>query len=374
MAGPAPEFLLDISESEIKQLHEYVQTMLGGEDVDVDITEREIKVLARRGLKVYVKEINQWQVRNQFSNIMGFKANTNFTKRFVIDNAMLAQRMSDWWSSMARVGGKIPWKKDFIELEEGRQIYNLANESSQPYEPGSRRIHRVMWFMPPELVGRDFVPDVLFTNLWSFGQAGLTFGGHRLAYLGQLEDIVLLTQAFETRNKILFSEFFYNISGDVLEITPMPGSAVRIPSDAKLFYYYFDEEEFIKQGGQDPENETKELIANPLQVKIDEVPYSDLNSVAKEWVDDFSLALAKYVQASKWRKVRSIASPGSDYQIEFDYQSLLSESQDEKQKMIEDLREELAKMDFVKMYEDKASMARNAAETNKYSPRKLFIG
>ena len=373
--------LLDITPDELKELHEYVQTMLGGEDIDVDIIEREVKVSARRALKIYEREVNQWQIRNQMPNIMGFKASTNFTKRFVQDNQMLAQRMSDWWAAMARVGGKIPWKKDYIELENGRQIYNLANESSTPYTPGSRRIHKVLWYMPPEIVGTSFAPDLLLSNLWSFGQSGLTFAGNRLAYLGQVSDIVLLTQSFELRNKILYSEFYHNISGDILEISPMPGRAVKIPENAKLFYYYFDEANFPLNGttdetgaGHDPLNPDEELISNPTQVKIDVVPYSSLNSPAKTWTDEYTLALCKYIQGSKWRKVKSIASPGQDYQVEFDYSSLLSESESDKTKLLEELRDELGKLDFVKMMEDKASITENANKINRSSPRKWLIG
>lgn len=366
--------LLDMTDDETKELQEYIVTMMGGEDIDVDIIQREVLVVARRALKVYEREVNNWQVRNLFPNVSGFKASTNFTKRFVQDNQMLAQRMSDWFSAMARVGGKIPWKKDYIELENGRQIYNLANDSSTPYNPGARRIHRVMWYAAPELVGTNFSSDLLLSNLWSFGQAGLTFAGSSLAYMGQVQDIVLLTQSFELRNKILFSEFYYNIGGDILEITPMPGRAINVPDGSKLFYYYWDEQDFIINGSQDPLNPDEELIANPLQVKIDNVPYSSLNSPAKTWIDDYALALAKYIQAAKWRKIKSIANPGNDYQVEFDYSSLLSEADAEKIKLLDDLREELAKMDYVKMLEDKASMADNAAKINKYSPRKTFIG
>lgn len=372
--------LLDITPDELKELHEYVQTMLGGEDIDVDIIEREVKVSARRALKVYEREVNQWQIRNQMPNVMGFNASTNFTKRFVQDNQMLAQRMADWWAAMARVGGKIPWKKDYVELEDGKQIYNLALDSSTPYEPGTRRIHKVLWYATPELLGSSFAPDLLLSNLWSFGQTGLTFAGNRLAYLGQVSDIVLLTQSFELRNKILYSEFYHNISGDILEITPMPGRGVKIPSGAKLFYYYFDEQNYPLAGSDgesgtgDPLNPDEELIANPTQVKIDNVPYSSLNSPAKTWVDEFTLALCKYIQGSKWRKVKSIASPGQDYQVEFDYNSLLTESDSDRTKLLDELREELSKMDLHTMMENKASMTENANKINRSSPRKWLIG
>lgn len=373
--------LLDIAPDELKELHEYVCVMLGGEDIDVDIIEREVKVSARRGLKVYEREVNQWQIRNQMPNIIGFKSSTDFTKRFVQDNQMLAQRMADWWAAMARVGGKIPWKKDYVELENGKQIYNLANDSSTPYTPGSRRIHKVLWYATPELLGTSFSPDLLLSNLWSFGQTGLSFAGNRLAYLGQVSDIVLLTQSFELRNKILYSEFYHNISGDILEITPMPGRGVQIGPGAKLFYYYFDEENYPTVGtdgetgnGNDPLSPDDQLIANPIQVKIDNIPYSSLNSPAKTWIDEWTLALCKYIQGSKWRKVKSIASPGQDYQVEFDYNSLLTESDGDRTKLLDELREELGKLDFQIMMQNKADMTENANKINRSSPRKFFIG
>ena len=45
------------------------------------------------------------------------------------------------------------------------------------------------------------------------------------------------------RNKIMRSEFFYNISGDMLEITPMPGGhSLAVEPGAKVFYYYSSKE------------------------------------------------------------------------------------------------------------------------------------
>jgi hypothetical protein len=161
----------------------------------------------------------------------------------------------------------------------------------------------------------------------------------------------------------------------------MPGRAVKIPENAKLFYYYFDEANFPLNGttdetgaGHDPLNPDEELIANPTQVKIDNLPYSSINSPAKTWIDEYCLALCKYIQGSKWRKVKSIASPGQDYQVEFDYSSLLSESESDKTKLLEELRDELGKLDFVKMMEDKASITENANKINRSSPRKWLIG
>lgn len=366
--------LLDMTSDEIAELQEYVETMLGGEDVDVDIIQREVKVAARRALKVYVSEVNQWQVRNQFPSIMGFKASQNFTNFFIQDNQMMAQRMSDWWAAMARVGGKIRWKKDYIELEKGRQTYDMAKESSEPYVHGTRRIHKILWYATPEIFPADYVFDLALGNMWSFGQAGMTYGTSSLSYVGQMQDIVLLTQSFALRDKILFSEFYYNISGDVIEISPMPGSGMSIPHGAKLFYYYYDEQDYMNIDVQDPSNPDETLIANPLQVQVNNVPYSNLNTIAKTWVDDYTLALCKYIQAAKWRKVRSIASPDAEYQVEFNFDSLLQESDADREKLVTDLKEYLATMNWDTMMQKQAEMSDNSVKINTKSPRLFFKG
>ncbi len=369
--------LLDMTDSEVKELYEFIQTIMGGEDVDVDIKETEIRVLARRALKDYLFEIQQWQTRNQFSNIVGSNAGTNFTNKFVTDNGMIAQRISDWFAAMQRVGGKIPWKKDYFTLESLRQIYDLSSESSIPYIPGTRRIHKIMWYGPPEMFGSaTAVGDLTNSSLFSFGQSGLSFGNSPLMYLGNLMDVVLMAQALEMRNKVIRSEFFYNISGDIVELTPMPGrpSAMTYAEGSKVFYYYIDETDpaFLGLADQD---ETRTLIGNPTQVKINNMPYSSLNDMSKSWVDNYTLALAKYVLAAKWRRVRTIASPNSEYQVEFDYAGLIDESKTQQEELKTKLNEQLLMyLDTQKMMEDKLSIMKNAADINKLSPRKLFIG
>ena len=76
-------------------------------------------------------------------------------------------------------------------------------------------------------------------------------------------------------------------------------------------------------------------LSSPTQVILNEVPWTKLNSAAQNWIENYTLALAKYTVGSKKREVRKIAAPNSEYEIEFDYQSLLTESSDEKLKLIE---------------------------------------
>lgn len=370
--------ILEITNTELTEVYEYIQTALGGEDVDVEITKKEIKILAKKAFKDYQEFIENWQVKNQFSNIMGFSANQNFTNKFITENPMIAQRVSDWFASMARVGGKTKWKKDYITLVNGRQVYDLSTESSVPYKPGSRRIHKVMWYAAPEILGGQMNASLIDGGLVTFGYSGLMYGHNLMSYLGNAYDVILLAQSLEERNRVLRSEFFYNISGDMLEVTPMPGSGYTgLPEGAKVFYYYFDEQDFLGLEGQvgpDGETNPNELISNPTQVQIDRIPWGKLNNNAKNWIENYTFVLAKYAFASKLRAIRKIASPDSEYQVEFDYNSLLEEVKSEREDLFKRLQDHLDNLDMVKLMENKATIVEQAAKINNKSPRKIYIG
>ena len=108
-----------------------------------------------------------------------------------------------------------------------------------------------MWVGQPEIFGGGHVngitnamgEDVLYSNAWNFTQNGANYAGNQLGFLGYTFDTIMMLQSAETRNNIRFSEFFHNLSGDVLEITPMPGHQRGIQPGMRVFYCYFNESE-----------------------------------------------------------------------------------------------------------------------------------
>ena len=386
---------LDITEDELVQNYEEILTILGAYSVNVDITKKEVLIMLRRTLLEFEKETSIWQLRNQFSNVYGQPAGLIQQNQIATMNFSLVQQITDWFGSMARAGGKIPWHKDYILLEGGRQIYDLSKESSKPYPPGNRRIHRVMWVAKPETLnfskysqenpGGD---DVLYSSNWNFTTNGLNYGASPLAFLGYSMDTVMLMQSAKERSRILFSEFSHNLSGDILEITPMPGAAVgNFPPGMKLFYYYWDESEVVLNGKNpaiDVNGEASysvdgqyglpagqsNLIANPLNMKIDYIPWSSLSPWAKSWIFDYTLARCKYIQGSKWRTIKKTFSTGEmEYEIEFDYQSLLQEASNEMENLTKTLREDLAELNIAKLVAEKAEMVTAAGKVASKVPR-----
>ena len=390
--------LLDITEDELQEISEEIGTILGAWDISVDLTKKEILVMLRRGLKEFNKETSIWQLRNQFANVYGMPAGEVLNQQLATFNMNIVTQITDWFASMSKTGGKIPWKKDYIELEPGRQIYDLSKESSKPYVSGTRRINRVMWHQKPaSLAASKFDgnssniqgDDVLNSSAWSFSNAGLNYGGQPLSFLGYAFDSIMLLQSLSTRQKVLFSEFYHNLSGDILELLPMPGGkALGIDQGSRVFYYYFDERDVLANKRIEVTNEDdysldsemisgadQVLISSPAYLNITSVPWSMLSDWAKNWCWEYTLARCKYIQAAKWRKIKkNFASGEMEYEIEFDYDSLLQESKEELLKLKDDLRSDLEKMNMKELYADKQEMIQTSRDANKNYPRTFFFG
>lgn len=404
---------LDLTEDETQDLHEQIMTFLGAWTVDVALTKVEMIIALRYALGQFEKEAGIWQLNNQFINIYGQPAGLALTNQIATVNFNMMRQVTDWFASMQRVGGKIPWHKDYITLEPGRQIYFMDKESSKPYPTGTRRIHRVMWCAKPELFGSHFTggndqlngDDVLYNNAWNFTTSGLNYGSNRLGFLGYTFDTILMLQAIETRNKVLFSEFFHNLSGDVLEITPMPGKSLsNIQAGTRVFYYYWNEAEVLSgqsftnnpSGSQtvvssieslDPLNPNNNagltglppgqavLIANPLQMNIQAVPWSYLSAWAQAVVKNIGFARCKYIQAAKWRTIQKTFATGEmEYEITFDYQSLLTEATEEERNAIDNLRQDFTNLNVATLMQQQQQVVESAVTMNRGSGRLWFIG
>jgi len=387
--------LLDITEDQLQKITDQIVTLLGGEDISVDISKKEVLLMLDMGAQEFNKETSIWQLKNQFANIYGMPAGQVFNNQLATFNMNIINQITDWFASMSRTGGKIPWKKGFVTLEPGRQIYDLSKESNVPYNYGDRRIHRVMWFAKPEAYyGQKFDgtmsnisgDDVLNASTFNFTNAGLNYGGQPLSFLGYAFDTIMMLQSMETRRKVLFSEFYHNLSGDFLELFPMPGGRnLGIDPGARVFYYYFNEADVranaptvgatLATNGIVVPGSEGVLIANPAYAPIQSVPWSMLSPWAQTWIWEYAMARCKYIQGSKLRKIKKNYSSGEmDYDIEFDYTSFLTEADADLNKLRDDLRSDLEKLNLVTLYQDKDSMAQAAKNINRLSARNWLVG
>jgi hypothetical protein len=141
-----------------------------------------------------------------------------------------------------------------------------------------------------------------------------------------------------------------------------------------VWYWYYD------VGSDDRANCLKanpDIIKLPTDVPIEELTWEDLNTPGKQWVRRWFTAYVKETLARVRGKYSgNLKTPDSE--IIMDYQSLLTESKDEKSKLIEELigpEGWLTRLRPEKVMEREALIAENLNKQMKFRamPRQIYV-
>ena len=126
------------------------------------------------------------------------------------------------------------------------------------------------------------------------------------------------------------------------------------------------EEQFDRLDGVDGVNNMNTLpLAN--------IPYKNINSIGKQWIRRYALALSKETLGQVRSKFgNTIPIPGESVNLNGD--ALLSQAKDEQQALREELIKVLDELTYTKLAEDDKNFVENAAGLQKAIPLTIFVG
>jgi hypothetical protein len=107
-------------------------------------------------------------------------------------------------------------------------------------------------------------------------------------------------------------------------------------------------------------------INNMNTLPFENIPYKSINSIGKQWIRRFSLALAKEMLGQIRGKFASIPIPGESVTLNAD--ALLAQGKEEQQALREELKTTLDEITYKKIVEDTAAISNNTTEVNKGIP------
>lgn len=114
------------------------------------------------------------------------------------------------------------------------------------------------------------------------------------------------------------------------------------------------------------------VITNVSEVPYENPDYSKINSVGRQWIYRYALALAREILAYVRGKYQNLPIPDSETQL--NQQDLLTDARDEKKTLIEQLRDMLEGASRQAQLERKAQEAEFLEKTLKGVPNLIYIG
>jgi hypothetical protein len=325
---------------------------------------------------VYGNELYAYQVRENMLNLEGLPITTP-----VLNNTQITPnmgniiRISEQYGEEAGVGGNTNWYSGSVILTASVQDYDLDVWAQQNGISGSNlEIKRVFYQGVPASATYYYGGGIGLGAGWGgfFGALGGVSGyGAANNYLvTPLAYNVAAIQEVELGNDILFSAYTFQIINNKLRIFPVPTDG---DTGTNYWFQYLLKNERLENSLASGSGENGAgLVTNVSNVPYGNPVYSQINSIGRAWIFEYTLALSKEMLGYVRNKYSQIPIPGAEVTLNGD--TLTASAATDKDALITRLREYFDQTSRQSMLERRAAEADfSQTELNK-TPMTIYIG
>jgi hypothetical protein len=358
-----PQFQTDIDKFAV-----FCSRRLGYPIVDIELQDLNFYAAFEEAITTYGNEMYAYQAQENFLSFQGASSTIGSANNQLVQPNLAAEiRLADQYGVEAGVGGNVTWYSASIELSAGKQNYSLIDLSNQVgVEIGNLEIKRVYYEAAPAIV-RYFDPYAgtgtgMMQLLDSFG-----FGGYSPAVNFLMMPVnydLQKLQAIEFNDQIRRSQFSFELINNSLKIFPIPGGGMT-----HLWVQYIKKSDrnnpYIDSG-------VGSVISSISQVPYENPTYSQINSIGRQWIFEYGLAIVKEILGYIRGKYTSIPIPNAE--ITLNQSDLITAATNERTALIERLRAYFDGTSRQSLLERKAAEAASLQQELNNVPFLIYIG
>lgn len=391
--------MANISE-EKESIFQQFRTSMGSPHRQVELDDDQLCILLNMAVEDYAQYVQEWLIEHQWQSLLGKNVDsTDMAFALSVRDFDFATQYTYAYSKQVGLQARGPWelKKDFIDIEAGRQVYEI---------PAGREVNQILWITPPT------TDQALFANYGGFdygfgggfGQLGSGYGngaaggyghgGYGGYYIAPAFDVLLQASDMNLKHRLLRSELVYKLTAGpngtrLLHLMSTPGSKLSFGggvasgghgavaggrssiglAGCKVWYFYYD------VGSDDADEcrkENKDIIQLPNEVPLGKIEFEDLNQPTKILVRNLFIAEAKRALGRTRGKFGGIVGP-PEAERTMDYESLLAEGNEERNKILERLDERLERLSSTAQLERSAKESEFLNTHLKYRPLGFYV-
>jgi len=367
--GSTPFGFYDIDtdfQTDADKVSNFCARRLGYPLVDVELQDINFYTAFEEAVTTYGNELYAYKIRDNQLTVEGLSTGSNINKAIVTPNFEPIIRLSEQYGSEAGSGGNIEYYTGSIDVVRGEQDYDLkawASSSGVDGEYGIE-IKRVFYESNPAIVryydpysGTGFGYQNLFD---SFGFGGMSPAINFL--MMPLNYDMQVLQAIELNDTIRRSNFSFELRNNKLKIFPIPTIS------GSMYFEYIKRDDRIANSIQ----QTPDRVTNVSDSPYDNPTYAHINSVGRQWIFEYTLALAKEMLGYVRGKYQNIPIPGDAVQL--NQGDLITAATAEKNSLIERLRGYFDETSRKALLERRAQESEFTNQELKNVPYTIYIG
>ena len=351
----------------------FVKRKLGDDILSVELTKKQIWGNFEEATLEYSSILNQYQAKSQLVNFLGFSTGSmsGSEEKFIRENLEFLSRFAEPYAMEAGIGGSYNSLSGSIELEVGRQDYNIYTELSGANgllfdnTKGKLKIEEVFHYNPQ--AAYRFFDTTSAINYLNNEFSFESFTPETVFYILPVYEDILRGGQLDLSNRVRRSNFSYKITGTNFRIYPIPTKSKKL---------FFRIRQYPDPTSPSYRDDTIHGVSNMSNLPFGNVKYNRINSIGRQWIRSYALALSMEQLGYIRGKFGSIPVPNSD--VTLNSSDLISNGRSDRDGLKEKLRELLDSMTYDKLMEIQSARAEQINKQLKYVPvpngKAIFYG
>ena len=340
---------------------------LGYPLMDVELQSGSFYACFEEAVTTYGNEVFQYKIRENYLNIQGAPTGSSLNNKVVQPNLTQIVEISKNYGTEAEVGGNVTKHTGSLAISASRQNYDLdawAAASASLDTGDSIEVRKIFYEAPPAIL-RYFDPYAgTGTGVQSLMDA-FDFGGFSPGInflLMPTSYDALKLQAIEFNDQIRRSGYSFELVNNQLKIFPIPKNS------GKLYFEYYK----LSDKKDVTPNDSVGNVSTVAEVPYSNPEYTQINSIGRQWIFQYTLALAKEILGYIRGKYQVVPVPGSEATL--NQADLLADARTEKENLLTQLRDTLEQTSRSAQLERQATESDNLRKTLSDVPYTIYIG
>jgi hypothetical protein len=366
-AGQTPFGFYDSDSSfavDADKVAKFCATRLGYPLMDVELQSGSLYACFEEAVTTYGNEVFQYKIRENYLSFEGAPTGSSLNNQIVEPNINRFVQIAKNYGTEAGVGGNVTKYSGSLTITGSQQNYDLDQWATDKGIEGGIEVRRIFYEAPPA-IQRYFDPYAgtgtgTHSLMDQFGFGNMSPGVNFMLMPASYD--ILKTQAIEFNDQIRKSTFTFELVNNRLKLFPVPAV------DGVLIF------EYMKLSDKSALNFDTNTgnITTVSEVPYNNPEYAHINSVGRQWIYAFALALAKEMLGYVRGKYQTVPVPGSEATL--NQADLLTDARAEKTELLTNLRSMLLEASRGAQMEAQAQESDFLRATLAQVPMTIYVG
>ena len=367
----------------------FVKRKLGDDVLSVELTKKEIWTCFEEACCEYSRLVHEMKIQSELINVLGLPTgSTDLTNIYPRQSLEFLIRQAEPYATEAFLGGPYDAQLGYINLIDGQQDYDIYADLLSA-ESGS--LNQNLWLsIPSGSRGRIKIVEVFHfepiaaqasllnaSNITNFLATNFNYESYvnsTIFYVLPVFEDILRRGMLETAFRVRRSNYSYEVIGSRLRIYPIPTLTQQL---GKLYMKVFAQPPNPVNpngiGGSllsgSISDSTLYGISGPSNVPLNNLPFNTITQPGRQWIRQYTLALAKELLGLIRSKFQTVPIPNADLQL--NGEALRTDGREDQNRLRDQIREWLAKLTNQALLDQQAQLAASLQTTLKLVPMPL---